>query len=192
MNKFLLLGAGLQAGLGQCLGHWALQAGARVRPGSCGHRWPVLPGSSCYALPPTSTLDVSLLERLHQTQCFGFSLWTILPLLPCNRAKHHSDCPPWALGHICWSPEPALLPNPADLCTSPLVASSIMMTTSAVRATAITCRPRPFPGQAERTWSHRDRGKTHMTQPSPQHLRLLGLTDLPSASPQAMIPLVFC
>lgn len=34
-----------------------------------------------------------------------------------------------------------------DLCASPLVASSIMMTTSAVRATAITCRPRPFPGQ---------------------------------------------
>lgn len=36
-------------------------------------------------------------------------------------------------------------PPSADLCTSPLVASSIMMTTSEVRATAITWRPRPFP-----------------------------------------------
>lgn len=31
------------------------------------------------------------------------------------------------------------------LCTSPLVASSIMITTSAVLATAITCLPLPFP-----------------------------------------------
>lgn len=63
--------------------------------------------------------------------------------------------------------QPAPLSHPADLCTSPLVASSIMMTTSAVRATAITCRPRPFPGQAEGSWLHSYISRTHVTPTQP-------------------------
>lgn len=64
-----------------------------------------------------------------------------------------------------------------------------MMTTSAVRATAITCRPRPFPGQAEGSWLHSDVSGTRVTPPSPQLPRLLSFTDLPSATSQAMISL---
>lgn len=82
--------------------------------------------------------------------CPGLGLCTILPLLP-RVVGPQAPGPLRHCGH--GAPPP---PGPragsragsaTDLCASPLVASSIMMTTSAVRATAITCRPRPFPGQ---------------------------------------------
>lgn len=76
----------------------------------------------------------------------------------------------------------------ADLCTSPLVASSIMMTTSAVRATAITCRPRPFPGQEGGTWLHSDMGRTAgRPQPMAQAPAPTGPRGLPCAAPRQVL-----
>ena len=95
--------------------------------------------------------------------CPGLGLCTILPLLP-RVVGPQAPGPLRHCGH--GAPPP---PGPragsragstTDLCASPLVASSIMMTTSAVRATAITCRPRPFPGRGGGRWSCSDTGRT--------------------------------
>lgn len=150
------------------------QAGARART-ACAGQGPVPEA-------PAGTAQSLASGRLH-ARCrpvredaagwpHGFSLRTGLPLLPRGRGPST----PWAThqafrgtaagaaaSHDSTQGPPqtyqsARLHHPADLCTSPLVASNIMMTTSAVRATAITCRPRPFPGRVEEMWSHRDRG----------------------------------
>lgn len=51
----------------------------------------------------------------------------------------------WKLLNLTQHPSPTHPAARTHRCTSPFVASSIIMTTSAVLATAITCRPLPFP-----------------------------------------------
>lgn len=65
MNRLLLLGAGLLAGLGSDWGTRPPQVGARAkaRPCSSGPGQLVLPGSYCYKLRPASVLYASCLER---------------------------------------------------------------------------------------------------------------------------------
>lgn len=162
-------------------------------------RWQRLPPARRSPQPPDASMpDASLSERMPQADRTGLACGQACRCSHVGEAQaapgppivssgtqqmqpQHPTSPPRDLSRCIRLPPPAH--HPADLCTSPLVASSIMMTTSAVRATAITCRPRPFPGQGEEMGSHGDRG----TPPSPQGPRLLSLTapswSLPRGSP---------